>query len=106
MDPNEFAAKFSQFMEFLNSRAVEHHKAHWPGSTRNPDTFDFEPGRKYVRIFRRDENGASRSCYCFVGMEDGKIWKSAGWYAPALNFPRGNIFDTMAAWEKLPYYGL
>jgi hypothetical protein len=52
------------------------------------------PGRRFIRIIRVQEfNGhVSRSVHSFIEKVNGNIWKAAGWKAPALNFPRGNIF--------------
>ena len=49
------------------------------------------PGKKYIKVVR--ENGV----FCFIAKEDfkhfkkGDILKAAGWNAPALNSPRGNV---------------
>ena len=49
------------------------------------------PGKKYIKIVQ--ENGV----FCFIVKEDfkhfkvGDILKPAGWKAPALNSPRGNV---------------
>ena len=49
------------------------------------------PGKKYIKIVQ--ENGV----FCFIVKEDfkhfvkGDILKAAGWAAPALNSPRGNV---------------
>lgn len=46
------------------------------------DTFEIQPGRKYVRIVRRDRWG-SGVAYAFVDEAAGALLKAAGWKAPA-----------------------
>jgi len=51
------------------------------------------PGKKYIKVVQ--ENGV----FCFIVKEDfkhfkkGDILKAAGFNAPALNSPRGNVLD-------------
>lgn len=53
-----------------------------------------EVGRKYIHVIMKDNQ---RSSHSWVMMQDdkkfkqGDILKSASWYAPARNFPRGNV---------------
>jgi hypothetical protein len=58
-----------------------------------PPTWEITSGPRFVRIVKADAPGSSRSVYCFVEKSTGLIWKAAGWKAPALNFPRGNVND-------------
>ena len=61
------------------------------------DTWDSKTkinnGKKYIKIVQ--ENGV----FCFIAKEDfkhfkvGDILKPAGWKAPALNSPRGNVLS-------------
>ncbi len=61
------------------------------------------PKRKWIRIVTSDSNGQHRSVHSFIVKNDctanGKSWrkgdilKPAGWNAPTLNKPRGNILD-------------
>lgn len=54
---------------------------------------EVKPGKKYIKIIRE------RGVWGFIVKEDGPkfrkgdILKAAGWNAPALNAPRGNILD-------------
>ena len=57
------------------------------------DSITVKTGKKYIKIIR--DNGV----WGFIVKEDGPkfrkgdILKAAGWNAPALNAPRGNILD-------------
>ena len=59
----------------------------WDSNTR------IMPGKKYIKVVQ--ENGV----FCFIVKEDfkhfkkGDILKPAGWNAPALNSPRGNVLS-------------
>ena len=59
-------------------------------------------GRKYARIVRADPQ---RSCYCFIDMENGDVFMSAGWKAPAKH-ARGNLFDEFQGMKKCNPYGV
>jgi hypothetical protein len=48
----------------------------------------FERGRKNARIIV--DEGFTRSVWCFVALDNGDIYKAAGWKAPAAHV-RGNI---------------
>lgn len=54
-------------------------------------------GKRFIRI----DNGDS--CHSFVERSNGYIWKSGG-RKPALNYPRGNVFDREHV-EKLAAHG-
>ncbi len=56
----------------------------------NPGTFGYMMGKKYARVYHDMSNG-QRMVAFFVQLDNGDVWKAAGWQKPALNFPRGNI---------------
>ena len=70
--------------------------------TRGETTHDFSIGKKYIRVYSV-ENGQPASCWGFINIleftkgnakfESGDVLKSAGWKTPAINQPRGNVFD-------------
>jgi hypothetical protein len=77
--------------------------------TRGETTHDFSIGKKYIRVYSV-ENGQPASCWGFINIleftkgnanlsvgsvkfESGDVLKSAGWKTPAINQPRGNLFD-------------
>jgi hypothetical protein len=70
--------------------------------TRSGTTHDYSIGKKYIRVYSV-ENGQPASCWGFINIleftkgnvkfESGDVLKSAGWKTPAINQPRGNLFD-------------
>jgi len=56
-------------------------------------------GRKYAKIICRD------SVYAFVDVNNGNIYKPAGWKAPAKH-ARGNIFDQDHGMHCCGLYGV
>lgn len=57
-----------------------------------------EGGKAYIRIARREYKKDTKvvntsSAVAFVKVDDGSIWKPAGWKAPAKNFSRGNVYS-------------
>ncbi len=68
------------------------------GDTVNTAAFRPSPGgKKYVRIqhhsFVNGKACSGHSAHCFVKIDDGTLWKPAGYKGPAKNFPRGSVFD-------------
>jgi len=76
--------------------------------TRENTTHTYKVGPKYIKIITCDTgngNYTSRSVWGFINkkewqkgntgitFKEGDILKSAGWATPALNAPRGNLFD-------------
>jgi len=58
----------------------------------------FEHGRKFTRIVRSNE-GTNRTCYGFINIENGDVYRAAGWNAPEpKRHVRGNINDE-STWE-------
>ena len=67
-------------------------------------THNYSVGQKYIRVFS-EENGQPRSdCGLFnkkefqkgatgITFKEGDVLKCAGWQTPALNAPRGNLFE-------------
>ena len=84
------------------------------GLCADSETVCYEPdprGKKYTRIVRTTTAKSadvvtSRSVAAFVKREDGTIWKGAGWKAPALNFPRGSVYEAASYATHLHGYGL
>ncbi len=71
--------------------------------TRGKTTHDFSIGKKYIRVYSV-EDGQGRSVWGFINIlefeakngvkfKSGDILKSAGWKTPAINQPRGNVFE-------------
>ena len=66
--------------------------------TRGKTTHNYSVGQKYIRIYS-EENGSMKSAWGFINKKDfnhfkkGDVLKCAGWKTPALNQPRGNLFN-------------
>lgn len=67
-------------------------------------THDYSIGKKYIRVYSV-EDGKPASAWGFINIKEfkkglagitfksGDVLKCAGWKTPALNAPRGNLFD-------------
>ena len=72
--------------------------------TRGKTTHNYTIGKKYIRIYSV-EDGRPSSAWGFINIKEfkkglagitfksGDVLKCAGWKTPALNAPRGNLFD-------------
>ncbi len=49
-------------------------------------------GVKYQKVVIVDDNGSSKSVYCFVDLTDGRVLKAASYKAPVTTNPRSNVF--------------
>ena len=87
--------------EFLNAlgelemRIIEDYEAFMNNEdmrAKFKDNINYMPGQKYLKIVTEN------SVWGFINLKnknfkEGDLLKAAGWRAPALNKPRGNIFD-------------
>jgi hypothetical protein len=76
---------------------------------RNPQSLDkyqveFNEGKKYVKVVM--VHWDSRSVHSFVEKATGLIWRAKSWKAPALNHPRGNIFDQSSYLNRISWTGI
>lgn len=62
-----------------------------------PNVHGYTKGKKYARVWYDMSNG-QRMVAFFVQLDNGDVWKAAGWKAPALNFVRGNIMTRDGRW--------
>ena len=60
------------------------------------------PGRKFDRIVQTQRNGSGGSSHAFVERETGRVYKCAGWKAPAKDF---RYFSPEEAAEAADLYG-
>lgn len=63
-----------------------------------------EIGKKYARIVKTDEKGASRSAWAFVDLTNGDILKPASWKTPAKH-ARGSVLEPDFGVSKVSAYG-
>ena len=71
----------------------------------DPPHVSADIGRKYARVVKNDQLNGSRSVHTFVHLDNGDIYKSGSWKAPAPNGVRGNIFDTDLGASVVNEYG-
>ena len=77
----------------------------------------FEDGRAYIRLVT--DNGTQRLVQGFIlkkmtpaierlnkGFRVGDLLKAAGWNSPAMNFPRGNVFDDDFETKEIRWTGI
>lgn len=69
----------------------------YPHCEDNGTTHDYTIGKKYIKIVECRE-GHPNSVWGFINVGNkkfqvGDVLKAAGWAAPALNAPRGNILE-------------
>ncbi len=86
----DFSTALHSFLNFVKGRVDERYEKTLSELSR--PTFTLDVGRKYIRIVCNRAPGSSRYVYGFVDATNGNLLKAAGWKAPALNFPRGNVF--------------
>lgn len=87
--------KLKTKIEKLCKDIEKQHFADFPSLTDYGVTF--KAGRKFVKIIITDGNGGDRSVWGFINLTherfmEGDVLKAAGWAAPALNSPRGNLY--------------
>lgn len=92
-------------LDYRKHIIASYHAMDTTGKNGGDPLFDvrFELGSKYIRVVTQNYN--SRSAHSFIEKENGVIWKSASWKAPAKNFSRGTILDP-STWNNIHWYGL
>lgn len=96
----DFSAALTTFLAHCQAFIAGAHARHGYKNVACPALSLPKGGRKYRRIVIGE--GCHRSVYGFVRVEDGAVFKAAGWKSPALNFSRGSIFGEFkpsAGWE-------
>lgn len=96
----EFETALAAYVAALNAASVEEFAKQYPTLTASVYSVD-AGGRKFLRIVSTVGGTTDqRSSHVFVERATGLIWKCASWKAPALNFPRGSIYDLATAVAK------
>lgn len=83
----------------LCTELMKAHKSQW--KTLNTPNYTVEKGRKYWKIVSTatgDSSYQGSTVWGFINVANenfkfGDVLKAAGWRTPALNKPRGNLFD-------------
>ena len=81
------------------------------------NNLSFEDGRAYIRLV--SFNGTQSTVQGFIlkkmtpaierlnkGFRVGDLLKAAGWNSPAMNFPRGNVFDESFETQEIRWTGI
>lgn len=108
MKLSEMVVEVNQEQELLqlcDKLCEDLHKAHIEQYPTLTDTgYTYKVSRKYIKIITT-EKGQNRSVWGFINKKEwtkglagitfkcGDVLKAAGWATPALNAPRGNLFD-------------
>ena len=84
------------------------HFQEWP--TLKDYGVTYKAGRKFCKIIITDGNGGDRSVWGFINLthetfNEGDVLKAAGWAAPALNRPRGNLLRQDYKVDRRVQYG-
>jgi hypothetical protein len=89
-----------QLCDKLCADLTEEHLRQYPTLTEY--SYEYKVSRKYIKVIMN--SGNQRSVWGFINKSDwtkssgitfkcGDVLMSAGWNTPALNAPRGNLFD-------------
>ena len=90
------------------------YKKQWKHYNEKASYHTAEVGRSYIKIVSvEDPNSNSypkRSVWGFINLKnkkfkEGDVLKAAGWSAPALNAPRGNILEQRDVVQGMRIYG-
>ena len=92
--------ELSQLCDKLVADLMEEHLRQYPTLTEY--SYEYKVSRKYIKVIMN--SGNQRSVWGFINKSDwtkssgitfkcGDVLMSAGWNTPALNAPRGNLFD-------------
>ena len=92
--------ELSQLCDKLVADLTEEHLRQYPTLTEY--SYEYKVSRKYIKVIMN--SGNQRSVWGFINKSDwtkssgitfkcGDVLMSAGWNTPALNAPRGNLFD-------------
>jgi len=95
-----FQKSLDTYIDTVQTTLTRHIKDVWNGKEGWEDFVEVVGvvvGSKYIKVVR-----SNRSVYGFIKIEDGSLWKAAGWKGPERNFSRGNLFDE-TTWNVNPY---
>ena len=89
----EKQAAIINFLPKLQEQVNKDYSAFMPSHIDWAPKLSYSEGKRFVKIVSESGHGGAKSVFGFIEKETGLLWKAAGWKAPALNFPRGNIAD-------------
>ena len=95
----------NEYVDQLCAELTELKCERWPHCAEDGAYYVAKAGRKYIKIVSYDDsNGGGGSVWGFINKSEwtkpsgitfkcGDVLMSAGWATPALNAPRGNLFE-------------
>ena len=99
-----FQARLDEWVATLQKQMDDYYREKFPSLER--EILVQDPGRKYVRIWkRRESEDTSRgSAFAFIDTTNGNILRPATYKAPAKH-ARGNLFDASKGLGQVGVYG-
>lgn len=106
-------SKGAQVMEYIRrlQAHVNDDYASWGDRANLPSegkiVLTLEVGRVFARIVSQNSRpNSQRSCFGFIHIMTGDIYKAASWKSPAKNFTRGNINDEFKGLSRARWQGV
>jgi hypothetical protein len=94
----------SYLVDYIQRISDEYYAEHLSNLT--PCKILVKKGRRFDKIIKADVDGTSKSVHCFVEKKTGKIWKSASWKQPALNYSRADLYDYKSIVNGIGMHGV
>jgi hypothetical protein len=88
-----FIERLEDFIQKWNDQVKVNYREFFDGSELSEE-LTYKKGRKYAKLF------TGGSVVAFIDMNNGDIYKPAGWKAPAKHV-RGNIFSDQGGFEAV-----
>lgn len=96
----DFNTALLNFLNTAEKKVNDYRRKHYPSL--GTVEIAYTEGSKFIRVYKQD--GGSRSLYCWIDKETGRIWKGS-WKAPERKNPRGSIFDSDGGAAAVNHYG-
>jgi hypothetical protein len=70
-----------------------------------PSTLSAEFGRKFVKVMKDDQSYPHKTCYCYVDLATGSIYKTSGRHGIQDKIERGNIYAADNGSSGVDWFG-